>query len=57
MKCRTFFFHSGGTIWRTGALGQCAALQAPYGGTVKRLAEVLRQTQGAFAAVGYQAVL
>jgi hypothetical protein len=26
-------------------------------GTVERLAEVLRQTQGAFAAVGYQAIL
>jgi hypothetical protein len=29
----------------------CAALQAPQPGTFKRLAEVLRQTQGAFAAM------
>jgi hypothetical protein len=49
MKCRSFFFHSDGTIWRTGALGRLAALKAPDTGAFKRLAEVLRQTQGAFA--------
>jgi hypothetical protein len=49
MKCRTFFFHSDGTIWRTGALGRFAALKAPDAGALERLAEVLRQTQGAFA--------
>jgi hypothetical protein len=49
MKCRSFFFHSVGTIWRTGALGRLAALEAPDTGALKRLAEVLRQTQGAFA--------
>jgi hypothetical protein len=52
MKCRSFFFHSDGTIWRTGALGRLAALKAPGLGAVKRLAEVLRQTQGAFATAG-----
>jgi hypothetical protein len=52
MKCRSFFFHSDGTIWRTGALGRLAALEAPELGAAKRLAEVLRQTQGAFAAMG-----
>jgi len=51
MKCRILFFHSVGTIWRTVALGQFAALGRPKG-TVERLAEVLRQTQGAFATVG-----
>jgi hypothetical protein len=55
MKCRTFFFHSDGTIWRTGALGRLAALKAPDTGAPKRLAEVLRQTQGAFATEGHLA--
>jgi hypothetical protein len=55
MKCRSFFFHSDGTIWRTGALGRLAALKAPDAGAVKRLAEVLRQTQGAFATVAAEA--
>jgi hypothetical protein len=52
MKCRSFFFHSEGTIWRTWALWSFLALEAPEVGAVKRLAEVLRQTQGAFATVG-----
>jgi hypothetical protein len=55
MKCRSFFFHSDGTIWRTGALGRLAALKAPDMGALKRLAEVLRQTQGAFATEGFPA--
>jgi hypothetical protein len=54
MKCRIFFFHSLGTIWRTVALDQCAALGRPKGAH-ERLAEVLRQTQGAFATEGHLA--
>jgi hypothetical protein len=52
MKCRSFFFHCDGTIWRTGTLEAFAALKAPQAGALKRLAEVLRQTQGAFATEG-----
>jgi hypothetical protein len=54
MKCRSFFFHSDGTIWRTGGPGRFAALKAPQTGALKRLAEVLRQTQGAFATEGHR---
>jgi hypothetical protein len=57
MKCRSFFFHCDGTIWRTGILGQFAALKAPQAGALKRLAELLRQTQGAFATEGAVACL
>jgi hypothetical protein len=54
MKCRIFFFHSLGTIWRTGAFDQFAGFGRPKG-TVEPLAEVLRQTQGAFATVALAA--
>jgi hypothetical protein len=30
-QCRIFSFHCGGTIWRTGTLGQFAALKHPSG--------------------------
>jgi hypothetical protein len=30
-QCRIFLFHSGGTIWRTGTLGQFAAPRHPAG--------------------------
>ena len=52
IRCRIFFFHCGGTIWRTGALGQFVSAQAPGRAPLRRLAGMLRQTQGAFASLG-----
>src|ERR1700745_1996508 len=56
IKCRIFCFHCGGTIWRTGALGQFESAQAPGRARSRRLARMLRQTQGAFAPLGTQLI-
>jgi hypothetical protein len=52
IQCRIFFFHSVGTIWRTGTLGQFESAQAPFRARSRRLAGMLRQTQGAFTPLG-----
>src|SRR5512140_2517496 len=52
IQCRIFLFHSAGTILRTEALGQFESAQAPGRAPSRRLAGMLRQTQGAFALLG-----
>jgi hypothetical protein len=52
IQCRIFFFHSVGTILRTEALGQFEGARTPGRAPSRRLAGMLRQTQGALAPSG-----
>jgi hypothetical protein len=52
IQCRIFCFHCGGMILRTGAFDQFEGARAPGWAPSRRLAGMLRQTQGAFAPLG-----